>query len=105
MILVYWRENLLTWMAFLLGVIFPVFVTYSYVKKNENIKMVLVGNIMFFATNMFLIRCINSIGLVKKSGLMWHGYFKPFYTEQFFVIIFIILLIIELVCYRIVKHK
>ena len=103
MILVYWRESLLTWTMFLLSIIFPVVITCLYVKNNGTIKGVLIGTVMFFSTNIILIQSLNKMNLAKATGLMWHGYFKPFYTEHLFLLIFVLVVLVELICYSIIK--
>lgn len=103
MFLVYCKENLLTWLIFLLGSIFPVVVTCLCIRNHWVTKNLVIGNLVFFSTNMILIQILNKINLAKDTGLMWHGYFKPFYTEHLFIIIFIFIIIAELISCSFVK--
>lgn len=105
MILVYWKENLFTWLVFFCGLIVPILISYGYIKNGGNIKGVLIGNVIFFITNITPIIIINKMNIMKETGQMWHGYFKPLYTEQLFVLLFMGVLMVEIFVCSIIKNK
>ena len=65
----------------------------------------LIGNVIFFITNITPIIIINKMNIMKETGQMWHGYFKPLYTEQLFVLLFIGVLMVEIFVCSIIKNK
>lgn len=105
MFLVYWKENLFTWLVFVCCLIVPILISYGYIKNEGSIKGLLIGNVIFFITNITPIIIINKMNMMKETGQMWHGYFKPLYTEQLFVVLFIGVLIVEIFVCSIIKNK
>lgn len=104
MYIVYLSENIFTWSIFFLSLLPPLILSYLYIKNEGGLKGLLTRNFVFLTFNLIPIQILNKTNLTKKTGQIWKGYFKPFYSEQFFILLFMALLIIQITLYAKMKH-
>lgn len=99
MFLLWLKESAFTLSLFLLISAISPYLAFLYAKNGGKIYGIILGNIISFFCNMAPILYLNNIDLRDSLGGTWHGHFKPFYTEQISVGIFVILLVIQIIVY------
>ena len=58
--------------------------------RSHKRNLFIIGNIGLFITSLFGTCCLNHMELMDSLGGTWHGYFVPFYSEQYLVVKFFI---------------
>ena len=72
---------------------------------NKRKKIFLIGSISTLITSMCFTLLLNSMNPTNDFGYGWQGAFKPFYSEQMVVFIFITIFILQLMAYVCVRDS
>lgn len=103
--LLLWNDNS-KFMAFmfLVTLLIPVVLGYVAAKKEQK-SLLIKGNIISFVISFVVTLILNGINLVDELGGTWRGHFKPFYSEQFVVLITVVVVLFQIVLYNMRKSK
>lgn len=103
--LLLWNDNS-KFMAFMFFVTLLIPVVLGYVAaKKEQKSLLIKGNIISFVISFVVTLILNGINLVDELGGTWRGHFKPFYSEQFVVLITVVVVLLQIVLYNMRKSK
>ena len=71
--------------------------------KNKQKKTLIWGNIISEIISFFLVWLTNNYNITNELGGTWRGHFKPFYSEQFVIVMFVISVLLQCFIYMLAK--
>ena len=100
-----WTSNsIVAAVIFILILLLPIFLAYHYGRNDMKNKFILTS-IISGGISIVLVYITNALNITNEWGETWHGHFKPFYSEQFALIIFVCLFVIQTIVYLIALQK